>query len=308
MKETMPQTHISVLLNEVLALLDPKPNEFFIDGTTDGGGHAAAVIEKIGSKGTFLGLDWDKGMVERLKEKFKGKKGTIFLEYANYADVKEVMQRLGLPKANGLLLDLGFSSVQLEDERGMSFQKDEPLDMRYDLVGNMPTAADVINGLPETELADMIYQYGEERMSRRIAKKIVEERKRKKILTTKELADIVAASVGKGYEKGRIHPATRVFQALRIYVNRELENLETILADCADIVKPGGHIAIIAFHSLEDRIVKTRFREMEKQGKGVVLTKKPITATEEEIRQNPRSRSAKLRGFEMAPTDKKANL
>lgn len=299
MKETMPQTHISVLLNEVLELLDPKPNEFFIDGTTDGGGHAAVVIDRVGSEGMFLGLDWDRDMVERLKKKFRDKKGKIMLEHSNYAEVKLVMERLGLPKADGLLLDLGFSSVQLEDERGMSFQKDEPLDMRYDLTGDMPKAADIVNGLPEQELADMIYQYGEERMSRRIAKRIVEERKKKKILTTKELADIVAGAVGRGYEKGRIHPATRVFQALRIYVNKELDNLETILADCAEIVKPGGRIAIISFHSLEDRIVKTRLREMEKAGKGKILTKKPITATEEEMRQNPRSRSAKMRGFEI---------
>lgn len=296
----MPYAHISVLLHEVLGLLDPKPGEFFIDGTTDGGGHAAAVIDKVGSMGMFLGLDWDRDMVERLKEKFHGKQGKIMLAYSNYAEVKEVMSRLGLPKADGLLLDLGFSSVQLEDERGMSFQRDEPLDMRYDRNSDVATAADVINGLAEQELADMIYQYGEERMSRRIAKRIVEERKKKKILTTKELADIVAAAVGRGYEKGRIHSATRVFQALRIYVNSELKNLETILADCPEVIGSGGRIAIISFHSLEDRIVKTRFREMEKAGKGRILTKKPIVATEEEIKQNPRSRSAKLRGFQIS--------
>ncbi|AKM78641.1 MAG: Ribosomal RNA small subunit methyltransferase H [Candidatus Wolfebacteria bacterium GW2011_GWE1_48_7] len=296
----MQTPHISVLLNEVLQLLDPKPEGFFIDGTTDGGGHAAAVIERIGEKGMFLGLDWDKGMVERLKETFSGKKGKIMLEYSNYAEVKEVMERLGLPKADGLLLDLGFSSTQLEQERGMSFQKDELLDMRYDLTGDLPTAADVVNGLTEEELANVIFQYGEERMSRRIAKRIVEERKRKRITTTKELADAVVGAVGRGYEKGRIHPATRVFQALRIYVNKELENLEKILSECDAIIKPGGRIAIISFHSLEDRIVKTRFREMEKTKKGRILTKKPIIATEEEIRQNPRSRSAKLRGFEIA--------
>lgn len=293
-------SHISVLLNEVLELLDPKPGQFFIDGTTDGGGHAAAVIDRIGAKGTFLGLDWDKGMVERLREKFKKTKGNIVLEHANYADTKEVLQRRTLKNADGLLLDLGFSSAQLEDERGMSFQKDEPLDMRYDLLSDMPTAADVVNGLSEKDLADVIYQYGEERMSRRMAKQIVEQRKKKKIQTTKELADTIVAAVGRGYEKGRIHPATRVFQALRIYVNKELENLEKIIADCGDIVGPGGRVAIIAFHSLEDRIVKTRFREMEKMKMGRIVTKKPITATEEEIRQNPRSRSAKLRAFEFS--------
>lgn len=292
-------SHISVLFNETLELLDPKEGQFFIDGTTDGGGHAAAVIGKIGKGGMFLGLDWDKGMVERLREKFKKTSGKIMLEHANYADVKEVMQRLALPKADGLLLDLGFSSVQLEDERGMSFQKDEPLDMRYDLTGGMPTAADVVNGLSEKELADVIYQYGEERMSRRMAKHIVEQRKKKKIETTKELADVILAAVGRGYEKGRIHPATRVFQALRIYVNKELENLEKILADCDEIVKPGGRIVIISFHSLEDRIVKTRFREKEKEKIGKIITKKPITATEDEIKQNPRSRSAKMRCFEI---------
>lgn len=301
-------SHISVLLNEVLGLLDPKPGEFFIDGTTDGGGHAAAVIERVGPTGMFLGLDWDAGMVDRLRERFRNTKGKILLEHSNYAEVRKVMDRHKSPQADGLLLDLGFSSTQLEDARGMSFQKDEPLDMRYDTTADVPTAADVVNGLPEKELADMIYQYGEERMSRRIAKHIVEQRRKKKIQTTKDLADMVAGAVGKGYEKGRIHPATRVFQALRIYVNRELKNLETILADCGRIVKPGGRIAIISFHSLEDRIVKTRFKEMEKEGKGKILTKKPITATEEEIRQNPRSRSAKLRAFQMAPADQKANL
>lgn len=297
MKENMP--HVSVLLNEVMRLLDPKPGEFFIDGTTDGGGHASTVIRKIGAEGMFLGLDWDKGMIDRLKEKFKGEKGAITLEHSNYANAKEIIEHHKMPQANGLLLDLGFSSIQLEDERGMSFQKDEPLDMRYDLTGDMPTAADMVNGLEEKELADMIYQYGEERMSRRIAKRIVEERRRKRILTTKELADVVASAVGKGYEKGRIHPATRVFQALRVYVNKELDNLEKILADCESIIAPGGRIAIISFHSLEDRIVKNRFREMEKAKKGHILTKKPIVATEDEIRQNARSRSAKLRGFRM---------
>jgi 16S rRNA (cytosine1402-N4)-methyltransferase len=221
------------------------------------------------------------------------------LEYSNYANVKEVMEKYGLPKADGLLLDLGFSSTQLEEERGMSFQKDEPLDMRYDLEGNLPTAADVVNGLTEEELANVIFQYGEERMSRRIAKRIVEERRRNRITTTKELADAVVSAVGRGYEKGRIHPATRVFQALRIYVNKELDNLEKILSECDAIIKPGGRIAIIAFHSLEDRIVKTRFREMEKAKKGHILTKKPLTATEDEMRGNPRARSAKLRGFVM---------
>ena len=292
--------HIPVLLNEIMRLMNPHPGELFIDGTADGGGHALAMIGKIGVKGTFLGLDWDEGMTKRLRERLAKEKGTIIIEHANYAEVKNIARLHGLGKADGLLLDLGFSSMQLEDERGISFQKDEPLDMRYNRSEEGMTAADAINGLSEMELADVIYRYGEERMSRRIAKRIVEERKKARILTTKRLVDIVAAAVGRGYEKGRIHPATRVFQALRIFVNSELNNLEHVLADLSEIMGPGGRVAIISFHSLEDRIVKTRFREMEYDGKGRALTKKPIMATEEEIRQNPRSRSAKLRVFQMA--------
>ena len=292
-------THVSVLTNEVIALMDPKPGQFFIDGTTDGGGHAAAVIDRIGAQGTFLGLDWDSGMIDRLKVRFKSAQGNILFEHANYADAVAVMRKHKLPKADGLLLDLGFSSTQLEDGRGLSFQVDEPLDMRYDATADTPTAADVVNGLPERELADVIYRYGEERLSYRIAKHLVMQRKKSKFRTTRELADAVVSATGKGYERGRIHPATRVFQALRIYVNRELENLERILAACGEIIKTGGRIAIITFHSLEDRIVKTTFRDMEQAGRGVVITKKPITASEEERQRNPRARSAKLRVFEM---------
>lgn len=203
-----------------------------------------------------------------------------------------------MPEANGLILDLGFSTEELEKSgRGFSFLKDEPLDMRYDIDGEITTAAEVVNSYPEKDLADIFYIYGEERMSRQIAKKIVEERRKERIMTTGRLVEVVKMAVGKGYEKGRINPATRVFQALRIYVNKELENLETILKNLPEIIRPNGRVVIISFHSLEDRIVKNYFKQMEKEGKGEILTKKPVVASKEEIISNPRSRSAKLRAI-----------
>ena len=224
-------------------------------------------------------------------------------------------------KADGLILDLGFSSEQIESGRpacnallsnagrGFSFGKDEPLDMRYDQREGM-TAADIVNKFSEKDLAEIFWKYGEERYSRRIAAKIVEERKKEPIKTTAELVEIIKKSVPGSYERGRIHPATRVFQALRIFVNQELENLETLLKNIDKIVK--GRVAIISFHSLEDRLVKNYFRELKKQGKAVILTnpegkpsvsygaRKPIRPSREEILKNPRSRSAKMRAIKIS--------
>lgn len=288
--------HTPVLLNEVIKVLNPKPGEFMIDGTFGSGGHTAEILKKISPDGTMLAIDWDKGNIENCKN-------SICI-HGNYADLPEILKDLrktdpSIPlRASGLLIDLGFSSVQIGDSgRGFSFLKDEPLDMRYDVNGQMPTAAEIINSYPEKDLADIFYIYGEERMSRQIAKKIVEERRKERIMTTGRLAEAIKMAVGRGYEKGRINPATRVFQALRIYVNKELENLETILKNLQEVIKPGGRVAIISFHSLEDRMVKNYFKEMEKNEKGKILTKKPITASEEEIISNPRSRSAKLRAL-----------
>jgi len=301
-------THIPVLLNEVIKVLDPKPGEFIIDGTAGSGGHSAEILEKIGAKGKLLSIDWDSENIKNLETKFSGKKNIILVN-ENYASAAEILKKNDLDKADGLLIDLGFSSVQLESNRGFSFQKDEPLDMRYYVSENDPpagggksreriqAAAEIVNSYSEKELADIFYIYGEERMSRQIAKKIVEERRKERIMTTGRLVEVVKMAVGRGYEKGRINPATRVFQALRIYVNKELENLETVLKSLSEIIKPNGRVAIISFHSLEDRIVKNYFREMEKNKSGKILTKKPIIASEEEIRSNPRSRSAKLRAI-----------
>ncbi len=298
--------HTPVLLKEVIEILNPKPGEFFIDGTIGSGGHAMAILKKIGPKGKLLGIDWDKKQIERLKiERLKDFKNTILVN-DNYANLSEILKKHNLPKADGLLIDLGFSSEQLEkSRRGFSFLKDELLDMRYNQeirdrrleIRNL-MAAEIINSFSEKELADIFWKYGEERFSRQIAKKIVEERRRKRILTTFDLVDVVEKAAPKTYEKGRIHPATRVFQALRIYVNDELGNLEKLLKNISKIIKPKGRVVIISFHSLEDRLVKNYFRETAKKGMAEILTKKPITATLEEIKKNPRSRSAKLRAMQ----------
>lgn len=308
-------THVPVLLKEAIEILGLKPGKFIIDGTVGAGGHAAEILKKIEPGGTLLGIDWNKTAIEKLEMRIKDeglkiKKGKIVLVYGNYADLPKILKEKNLLKADGLIIDLGFSTEELEKSgRGFSFLKDEPLDMRYDIGEvesekgkvksgeRIQTVAEIVNSYSEKELADIFYIYGEERMSRQIAKKIVEERRKERIMTTGRLVEVVKMAVGKGYEKGRINPATRVFQALRIYVNKELENLETILKNLPEIIRPNGRVVIISFHSLEDRIVKNYFKQMEKEGKGEILTKKPVVASLEEIASNPRSRSAKLRAI-----------
>ena len=315
--------HTPVLLKEVVEILNPQPGEFFVDGTLGGGGHAVEIIKKISPNGKLLGVDWDKDAIERLKIVFargKSPEGLKLKDYKNvilinnnYANLPEILKKIrkadpSIPlRASGLILDLGFSSEQLEKSgRGFSFLKNEPLDMRYSQEmsnekGEMRnlTAVEIVNSFNEKDLADIFYKYGEERFSRRIAKKIIEERRKKRILTTLDLVEVIKKAAPRSYEKGRIHPATRVFQALRIYVNDELGNLEKLLKNIDKIIKNKGRIAIISFHSLEDRLVKNYFREMAKKGMAEILTKKPITATLEEIRKNPRSRSAKMRAIKL---------
>lgn len=292
-------SHIPVLLQEVVALLDPKPGEFFIDGTAGNGGHLAALLERVGESGKVLGIDFDPSAIGRLTEKFSAKEN-VTLVNGNYANTAEILEGRHLPKADGFLLDIGFSSMQVDASgRGFSFQKDEPLDMRYQPNEGMATAEEVVNGIGEKELADLIYQFGEERMSRQVAKAIVEHRRKRRIETTLQLAEIVKGALPRSYERGRIHPATRTFQALRIYVNGELANLERALTHIPRIVKSGGRVAVISFHSLEDRIVKNIFRDMHKEKNATLLTKKPLIAGEEELSRNPRSRSAKLRAIQV---------
>jgi 16S rRNA (cytosine1402-N4)-methyltransferase len=298
--------HVPVLLHEVLEALDPHAGDFMIDGTVDGGGHAAAIIETILPNGTFLGIDWDRRMVADTKRKFAASyprsvgKDILFAE-GNYADLPDILQREKLPKANGLLLDLGFSSEQLEhSKRGFSFgesARDEPLLMTYG--GEREPVRDVINRLDERALADIIFQYGGERRSRQIAKAIKQYGRRTAIRTAGELADVVRAALPKNYERGRIDRATRTFQALRIYANGELQNLEHAIAQLAEILMPGGRAVIITFHSLEDRIVKHAFQNLVKTKQGELMNKKPVVATREEIKDNPRARSAKLRAIKL---------
>lgn len=270
--------HIPVLLKEVIELLDPKPGEFFIDGTAGGGGHGRAIQEKIGPRGKLFAID-----LEKTGE--------------NYADLPEILSQKNLGRADGLILDLGFSSEQIGGGRGFTFQKDEPLLMTYD--PNAEPVKQILKELTEKELEKIIREYSGERYAQKIAKAIYQQEKKKTIETTFELAEVIKKTVPKNYERGRIHSATRTFMALRIYANHELENLERLLQNLEKILKPGGRVAIISFHSLEDRLVKNYFRDYRKMEKLKILTKKPIRPGREEILTNPRSRSAKLRAAQM---------
>lgn len=290
--------HEPVLLNETIRILDPKPGEFFIDGTLGGGGHSKAILERVGATGMLLGTDWDNDAVSRFEKENKARGKGVLIRNANYRQIPDILKKEKLPHADGLLLDLGFSSDQIESaEKGFSFQYEGPLDMRYAKEGE--TAAEVVNGLREEELADIFWKFGDERFSRQIAKRIVEERRKKRILTTTRLAEVVASAFPARFRNGKVNPATKVFQALRIYVNREFENIESILGNLNECVKSGGRVAVISFHSSEDRIVKRRFNELVKAGKAEHLTKKPIAPTRDEIQRNPRSRSAKLRAIQL---------
>jgi 16S rRNA (cytosine1402-N4)-methyltransferase len=285
--------HEPVLLKEVLQFLDPQPKQFVIDGTVDGGGHARAILQKIMPGGTFLGVDWDRAMIAKKKSEHK----TEYYAHGNYAELPVILKKEKLGLADGLLIDLGFSSEQLAySGRGFSFSDataNEPLKMTYD--DAQAPLAELLRALSEEELANVIYEFGGERRSRAIAKAIVISGKKHHITTSGELAEIVRKAVPGNYERGRIDAATRTFQALRIYANDELGNLKHLLGELKAIVKPGGRVAIISFHSLEDRIVKQAFQAGAKEGTLELLTKKPITASREEQMKNPRSRSAKLR-------------
>lgn len=281
--------HIPVLPAEVLHYLDPQPGRIIVDATVGVGGHARLIAEKLGQGGKLIGLDQDPGMLELARERLHGMNATLV--HANFEDLVEVLQKLQIGPVDGILADLGFCSDQLaRDERGLSFQHDGPLDMRLDPSRGEPASA-LVRRLHEKELADLFWQLGEERFSRRIARKVVEARQRTPIVTTGQLADLVRSCVPRS--KGHaIDPATRVFQALRIAVNDELGALERFLEALPDCLKPGGRAVVISFHSLEDRRAKQAFKN---RAIFEELTRKPVVAQEEEIRNNPRARSAKLR-------------
>ncbi len=282
--------HQAVLPEEVIEWLAPKPGGTFIDGTLGGGGHTRLLAEKVGKDGLVVGLDRDPAVVARAEEQLQGL--PVAVAHANYADLPEVLAELKLEQVDGILLDLGLSSDQLADHhRGFSFSADGPLDLRFDPSSGQP-AWQLLARLAERPLADILYRYGEERHSRRIARRIVQQREKQPIRTAEQLAQIVRASTPRLKGRPRIDPATRTFQALRIAVNEELKWLEVALERLPGYLAPGGRLAVISFHSLEDRLVKNGFRE---DARLEVLTPKPLVASEQEVAENPRSRSAKFR-------------
>ena len=297
-------SHIPVLLNEVLEYLQPKPGDNFIDCTVGEGGHAIAILKMIAPNGKVLGIDRDADTAERLRQKAKelGVDERFIVHHGNFADIENIAKEHDFGPVNGIIFDFGLSSWQLDESgAGFSFQNIEPLDMRFDRTSDSPTAADIINSWPEEAIARIIYEFGEDRFSRRIAKAIVMARKKERITTTDRLAEIISGAV-RGRQK--IHPATRTFQALRIAVNDELENVKAGVTSAINILEPEGRIGAISFHSLEDRIIKNIFRDFKKAEGGIVqiITKKPLRPSREEILENPRARSAKFRVAEKNPS------
>jgi len=284
--------HVPVLLEETLELLAVRPGGLWVDGTLGTGGHAEAVLRATAPDGRLLGLDRDEEALERARARLNPFGARVRLEHADY---RELPARLGDERASGILLDLGVSSLQLDDaERGFSFQREGPLDMRMDR-SERGTAAELVNRMREGELADLIHEYGEEPFSRRIARAIARARESEAIETTTRLAEIVRRAAPKSRRPG-FHPATRTFQALRIRVNRELDGLGEAIEHAAACLRSGGRLVVIAFHSLEDRAVKQAFRSL--AGRGfALLTRKPLRPGDAELRRNPRARSARLRAL-----------
>lgn len=289
--------HIPVMSEEVLLLLVRGTNRTYLDCTVGYSGHAEKILEASGSNSRLIGFDRDEVAIAASREKLARFGGRVLLFHGHFVDLKRHLTLSGISQVDGILFDLGVSSPQLEEPaRGFSFQEDGPLDMRMDQ-SMSGTAAELVNRWPEAQLADTIFQFGEERFSRRIARAIVCARQRHPLATTKELVSVIEGAVPANYRHGRLHCATRTFQALRIAVNQELDCLEPALRDAVDVLSPGGRLCVISFHSLEDRIVKHTLRTLSSTDypKVVVLTKKPQVPSREESGRNPRSRSAKLR-------------
>jgi 16S rRNA (cytosine1402-N4)-methyltransferase len=294
-EQAQGSSHEPVLVAEVLALLAPSRGGLFVDCTVGLGGHTQALLEHGASR--VLGLDRDAAALDYARERLQPFGDRVELVHADYRRLDEILAARNLPPVDGLLADLGVSSMQLDAPgRGFSFRRDEPLDMRMDTTQG-PTAADALREVDERTLADVIYRFGEERYSRRVARAVIEARARNAIETTGQLADLVRRAIPrKGYS--RIDPATRTFQAIRIWINRELEGLDTFLASAARNLSAGGRLSIVTFHSLEDRIVKHTLRGLQADGGLKILTKRPVVPSEAETARNPRARSAKLRAAE----------
>lgn len=301
--------HISILLEEVIQGLDIKKDGIYVDGTLGGGGHSLEIVKKL-EDGVLIGIDQDENALKKSREVLKDYKDRVKIVHNNYENMDKVLENLNISKVDGILLDLGVSSHQLDEgERGFSYNKDAPLDMRMDKENNF-SAWNVVNEYSQRELEEIIWKYGEDRWAKRIAEFIVQERTEKHIDTTLELVDVIKKAIPKKVRMEGPHPGKKTFQAIRIEVNRELEVLENSIEMMVNLLKPGGRIAIITFHSLEDRIVKETFKYLfkdcicppeipkcmcDKEREIEIITRKPIIPSEEEIKENRRSRSAKLR-------------
>jgi 16S rRNA (cytosine1402-N4)-methyltransferase len=301
------------MVQEIVQYLNCSPDKTYVDGTLGGGGHARAILEAIGSQGFLLGIDRDQEAIVHAGKSLRQFKPNFRLFHNNFTDLPAILSEVRTTGVDGILLDLGVSLHQLEGSgRGFSFMRDEPLDMRMNTEEGV-TAESLVNTLPERDLASLIARYGEERYASRIAKRIVASRRQEKIRSSLQLADIVKRAIPAERRRGRIHPATRTFQAIRIAVNRELDCLERFLDVATECLKPGGRLCIVSFHSLEDRIVKNKFKTLArgctcppdfprcvcgKPPQISILTKRPVRAGDEEIKANPMARSAKLRAAE----------
>ena len=305
--------HRSVLLEETVNGLNIKPDGIYVDGTLGGGGHAYEICRRLGDKGSIIGIDQDEAAIEAAGIRLKDFGEKVTIVRSNYCEMKSVLQGSGIDKVDGIVLDLGVSSYQLDTaERGFSYREDAPLDMRMDRRQTM-TARDIVNDYSEKDLYRVIRDYGEDKFAKNIAKHIVIEREKRSIETTGQLTEIIRGAIPMKFQKKSGHPAKRTFQAIRIELNRELDVLKNSLDEMIDLLNPGGRLCIITFHSLEDRIVKSAFKKNEdpctcpkdfpvcvcgKVSKGSILTRKPILPGPEEMEENSRSKSAKLRIFE----------
>ena len=305
--------HKSVLLYETVDSLNIKPDGIYVDGTLGGGGHAFEVASRLGKNGRLIGIDQDADAIKAATERLEPFKEKVTIVRSNYRNIREVLTGLGIQKVDGIYLDLGVSSYQLDTaERGFTYRENAPLDMRMDQ-RNEKTAADIVNDYTEMELFRVIRDYGEDKFAKNIAKHIVRARENGRIETTDQLVEIIKAAIPAKMRMEGGHPAKRTFQAIRIELNKELEVLTDSIDTMIDLLNPDGRLSIITFHSLEDRIVKLRFRDNEnpcvcppnlpvcvcgKKSKGKVITRKPIIPADEEIEENKRSKSSKLRVFE----------
>ncbi len=289
---SLEHIHEPVLEKEVLAGLLPKRGGIYVDATLGLGGHAKALLEAFPQIGRLIAMDWDEEALELARERLASFEHKISFYHSNFKNIELVVSEEGYPGVDGILMDLGLSSYQLDESgRGFSFMRDEPLDMRMDRSTTI-LASDMVNQLPEERLAQLIQLYGEEPWAKKIASAIVERRAKRPILSTLELASVVKEAIPRRFHPRKIHPATRTFQAIRIAINREFENLTQALESATRVLNPGGRMCVISFHSLEDRIVKHFFRNSQMLK---VITKRPIRPSEQEVKENPRSRSAKLR-------------